>query len=86
MHSSVHRRVGPEVAELFNGGVVSTKDGAVFVDLKRESRRQLLESGVPDDQIEMSEYCTICGEHLFHSYRRDKERSGRMMGVIGLKG
>ena len=78
--------VGPEVAELFNGGVVSTKDGAVFVDLKRESRRQLLESGVPDDQIEMSEYCTICGEHLFHSYRRDKERSGRMMGVIGLKG
>ena len=78
--------VGSEVAGLFTEEIVSKRNGSFFVDLKKENRRQLLESGVPGSHIEMSEYCTICTGHLFHSYRRDRERSGRMMGVIGLRG
>jgi len=78
--------VGAEVAQRFDETSVAKRNGSLFLDLKGENRRQLLENGVPDDQIETSEYCTICSERLFHSYRREKDLSGRMMGVIGLKG
>ena len=78
--------VGAEVAEQFDGNIVLKRNGSLYVDLKKESRRQLLEGEIPENQIETSKYCTICGDKLFHSHRRERERSGRMMGVIGLKG
>ncbi len=77
--------VGSEVAVRFEPAVVSRRNGSLYLDIKAESKRQLLEGGIPESQIEMSEYCTICNQQ-FHSYRRDKSRSGRMMGIIGLKG
>lgn len=55
-----------------------------FLDLKLLAKKQLINSGVNEKNIEVSEYCTICHPELFHSYRRDRERAGRMMGVIGL--
>ncbi len=78
--------VGEEVASQFHPDVVHARKGTVFLDLKKENARQLTANGVPERQIETSPHCTICGGQLFHSYRRDRERSGRMMGVIGLKG
>lgn len=78
--------VGAEVAERFDDSIVLKRNGSFYVDLKKENRRQLVESEIPENQIETSEHCTICGDTLFHSYRRERERSGRMMGVIGLKG
>ena len=78
--------VGAEVAGRFDGSIVFKRNGSLYVDLKRENRRQLVECEIPENQIETSEHCTICGDKLFHSYRRERERSGRMMGVIGLKG
>jgi copper oxidase (laccase) domain-containing protein len=34
--------------------------------------------------VEVSSQCTICEPNTFHSFRREKDQSGRMMGVIGL--
>lgn len=42
---------------------------------------QLVDAGVPADQITISSYCTISDEDLFHSFRRDGE-SGRMLAFI----
>lgn len=77
--------VGEEVANAFDSSVVSAREGKLFVDLKSANQRLLLSSGVPADRIEVSPHCTISDPHLFHSFRRDKEKSGRMLAVICLK-
>jgi YfiH family protein len=76
--------VGEEVFSLFSDAVLLRNNGSVHLDLKKENKRQLLEAGVPDEQIEVSPHCTICAPDLFHSYRRDRERSGRMIAAIAL--
>ena len=76
--------VGPEVAAQFPAEVsVETGNGKFLLDVKEANRLQLLQCGVPEHQIEVSQACTISDSELFHSFRRDKESSGRMMAVIG---
>jgi YfiH family protein len=77
--------VGKEVAEQFEGRFVTSRGTRLYLDLKRENLNQLTSAGLTASNVEISPECTICGSDLFHSYRRDKERSGRMMGVIGIK-
>ncbi|GJQ21005.1 MAG: laccase domain protein [Bacteroidia bacterium] len=77
--------VGREVAERFDRGVVGERGGKTFLDLKLENYRQVHAAGVPASNIETSPDCTIHQSDLFHSYRRDGKRSGRMMGVIGMR-
>ena len=47
------------------------------------NRNLLVGCGVPESQILLSERCTIHQDDTFHSHRRDRERSGRMLAVIG---
>jgi YfiH family protein len=75
--------VGAEVAERFPQGTVLVREGKRFVDLKKANREQLVGAGLPEGNIEVSPSCTI-SDSLYHSYRRDGKKSGRMMGVIGL--
>lgn len=75
--------VGEEVASRFPPPFVRTGHGRTFVDLKGVNRNQLLSSGLRPENVELSPYCTISDHILFHSYRRDGAKSGRMMGVIG---
>jgi polyphenol oxidase len=77
--------VGKEVARCFSEEFVCSERGQIFVDLKAANVSQLVAAGVRPDMIEVSPYCTIEEVDLLHSFRRDKERSGRMMGVIGLR-
>lgn len=76
--------VGADVAAQFPDSVVTPSgDGKFLLDVKEANRIQLVQCGVPEAQIEVSEACTIGDPGRFHSYRRDKEASGRMMAVIG---
>ena len=77
--------VGAEVAEVFQNGVIERRDGKTWLDLKKANLRQLIDQGIPEHQIEASPSCTICTGDLYHSYRRERERSGRMMAVIGIR-
>ncbi len=77
--------VGEDVAAQFEKSFVKRSDGLKpRLDLKEVNRSLLRSSGVRDENIEVSRHCTICNPELFHSYRRDKERSGRMLAVIGI--
>jgi polyphenol oxidase len=76
-------KVGAEVASRFSLSFVREEGGESFVDLKGANRNQLLNAGVRPGNVELSPYCTISDSSLFHSYRRDGAKSGRMMGVIG---
>jgi polyphenol oxidase len=75
--------VGPEVGHQFrpmfgNGTDLSR------IDLVEANRRQLVDAGVPPDAIDTAELCTACNAEEFHSYRRDREISGRMVSAISL--
>jgi len=82
--SSCCYAVGDEVARQFDATFVKREKEIIHVDLKGANVRQLFDEGIPGARIEVSEYCTICHPELLHSYRRDKGKSGRMVGVIGL--
>lgn len=76
--------VGEEVAAQFPDEFVDREHyKKPHVDLKAFIRFQLLNEGMLDSKIELDTHCTIDDER-FYSYRRQKEKSGRMMGIIKL--
>lgn len=77
--------VGEEVAARFPEEVVDRSRGPrPHLDVKQYNALLLGRQGVPSHQIEIAPECTICNGSVFHSYRRDGNRSGRMMAIIGL--
>lgn len=78
--------VGAEVAEQFPDEFVDWESfKKPHVDLKGFVAGQLKEEGVPGNSIEVDPACTLEREHEFYSYRREKEKSGRMLGLIVLR-
>ena len=69
--------VGPEVATRFG------LEGRRRMDLVELNRRQLESSGV--GTIYRAGECTRCGTDRYHSYRRDREKAGRMASAIGIR-
>lgn len=58
----------------------------IFLDLVEANRRQLLDLGVRKKNIFASELCTSCRNDLLFSYRKEKGVTGRLLGVVGIKG
>ncbi len=54
------------------------------LNLAQANRRQLLNAGVTEEQIDVSSLCTRCREDLFFSYRRDGARTGHLLSIIGI--
>lgn len=79
--------VGKEVADLFDERFVSPhkNEGKYCVDLVWVNLEILNHLGVPKENVEVSELCTFEEKGYLQSYRRDREKSGRMFAVIGLK-
>jgi len=59
--------------------------GKYHLDIKKHNFDQLTAYGIPEDQIEVSGYCTVEHKDLFYTHRGDKGRSGRMLAAIGVK-
>jgi hypothetical protein len=57
----------------------------IFLDLVEANRQQLLAAGVAAKSIEASALCTNCHPELLFSYRAEKGKTGRMMGVAGIR-
>ena len=84
--------VGAEVAGAFSswqdaqGPVALPRpDGKFLLDLPRANRAMLVASGVPAEQIVLSDLCTICHEEFFYSHRRDGRRRGGMLALMMLR-
>jgi YfiH family protein len=58
----------------------------VLLDLKKANRLQLVEAGVLEKNIFVSELCTSCNVDRLFSYRKEGAMSGRLLGVIGIRG
>jgi len=58
----------------------------VLLDLKKANRLQLIEAGVRESNIFVSELCTSCDVGRLFSYRKEGAMSGRLLGVMGIRG
>jgi copper oxidase (laccase) domain-containing protein len=80
--------VGPEVATQFRAFFPERNDlyFRVKLDLAETVIRQLGRNGVTRGQIDTSDLCPCCKPELFESYRRDREKAGRMVAAAGIQG
>jgi polyphenol oxidase len=56
--------------------------GKPRVNLRRIVRAQLGELGIAREAIDDVLGCTVCDRERFYSYRRDRDRSGRLLSAI----
>jgi copper oxidase (laccase) domain-containing protein len=52
------------------------------LDVAGANRDQLVLAGVPEDQIYLSGLCTAMHLDVLTSFRAEKEKAGRLVGVI----
>jgi hypothetical protein len=55
------------------------------LDLLAANRAQLAAAGVPARNLHVSNLCTACHTDLLFSHRGEHGRTGRLMGVIGIR-
>jgi YfiH family protein len=68
--------VGNEVSSQFG------LSGQTHLDLVSENRKQFEAAGVPPQNIQALDVCTFCDAERFFSYRREKDKAGRMTSWI----
>lgn len=61
-------------------------EGKPRVDLRRIVRAQLEEAGIEPGSIDDVRGCTVCDKERFHSFRRDRDRSGRLLSAVVARG
>lgn len=81
--------VGEDVAKSFAGqgfspanNCIETRDGKSFLNLWEINRRQLIDSGIKDENIEVARLCNSCHTDLFYSFRKE-DKTGRYAVLIG---
>jgi len=57
----------------------------IFLDLVEANRQQLLAAGVTAKNIEACPHCTNCHPDLLFSCRAERGKTGRLMGVAGIR-
>lgn len=72
--------VGVEMLDYFGTSVIE-KNGSFFLDLNKSVTSDFVNIGIVKDKIKIDSICTYENKHL-HSFRRDREKSGRMLSVI----
>jgi polyphenol oxidase len=82
--SGKNYEVGAEVAGHFPKSTISIRNGKYLFDNENEILMQLIDTGIRQKNIQTSGICTI--ENMdYHSFRRDKSVSGRMVAFIYMK-
>ena len=56
----------------------------MYVDLKLTNAQQVIELGIPEENIDICPHCTSCRNDLFFSYRKENGTSNRHNAVIKL--
>lgn len=64
-----------------------TKNGEknkYYIDTFELNKKYLISKGLLENNIYLSDICTVCEGDTIHSYRNEKENSGRNLAVISL--
>jgi YfiH family protein len=76
---------GEEFEAIFPQDLIK-REGRLYLDLPGLNYRQLLKTGLKQENIFDPGLCTFCQADDFFSFRREADTSGRMLSVIMLKG
>jgi copper oxidase (laccase) domain-containing protein len=76
--------VGTDVYEVLSSYCQPLSIGTWLFDNHRAIVHQLDSAGLHERNIRVDPSCTI-SDVRYHSYRRDKGRSGRMLAFIGMR-
>ncbi|MCF6269448.1 MAG: peptidoglycan editing factor PgeF [Melioribacteraceae bacterium] len=76
--------VGKEVAEKFDIKYSIPIGEKYLLNVSKINYDMLIDFGIPKEQIEVSELCSF-DESYLHSFRRNKNESGRAFGLIAIK-
>jgi YfiH family protein len=81
--------VGYEVIEAVeiatgNGEYWTEKGEKYFIDLPSVNKQQAVSSGIPPENVWISDDCTFCLSDKYYSYRHAKGPTGRQGGFIGI--
>ena len=60
-------------------------NGKFMLDLKTSNQLSLLESGIDQKNIYISNSCTICNNKNYFSYRVENGKTGRFSAIMSLK-
>ncbi|WP_138414987.1 peptidoglycan editing factor PgeF [Aquibacillus sediminis] len=83
-HYEVDTKVIQSIPETLSKDTVKTlENGRFLLDLRQLNKQVLVDAGIPEHHISVTEYCTYRDDHLFYSHRRDQGKTGRMLGFIG---
>jgi copper oxidase (laccase) domain-containing protein len=56
----------------------------LHLDLAEANRRQLVDAGIAETHMWISDLCTSCRNDLLFSHRKDKGVTGRLMAAIAI--
>lgn len=98
MHAGIGPSAGPQQYEVGSDVYDAAKtlpqrerhfvrqDGRMYFDLWSANRAQLLESSVPEENIEIAGICTMTATDVFYSFRREGAGCGHFGLMAGLSG
>jgi len=73
-----------EAKELNLEYAIEFRDNSYYLNIRKILKQQLLELGVKDEYIEISQECNCCQNDKYFSYRADN-KTGRFSAIIQLK-
>ena len=72
------------ISEIIQQGLEKEGKKKYFIDTTKINETLLEKAGLKKENIVDSNICTVCNSQYFHSYRTDKEASGRNAALINL--
>jgi len=76
-------KISDDLTVLFDEKYIDKRGVGNYLDLGHFVKDKFLESGVKEENILVSGECTFCGDKRYQSYRREKEKAGRMIAFLG---
>jgi len=76
------------IKNIYKEKIIQTQKGKrlkYYIDTTLINKLTLQEVGLKGENIIDSGICTVCNSNKFHSYRTDKEKSGRNAAMISIK-
>jgi uncharacterized protein, YfiH family len=78
--------VGQDLIQKFNNKFNDSFEIGNNISLEKVIIKQCIDRGVEISNIETLDYCTYCSDTIkFHSYRKNKDKSGRMFSMVFCK-
>lgn len=81
----VSESLATEFEKEFGSEVIHQVENQSFLNLTLSSKIQLLQSGVPEKNIETAGICTACNVNTYFSHRKERGLTGRFCAVIALR-